>query len=178
MLSRSNVPILLNKSALCSLAIIDVYLSLLLLRIVKVPLPKGDTNNHFVIIDHVVVLCQPTYTDDYVELPSSTGIKSILNGWFRIFSIQSLMIVSTSMFFPLAISIEYLVSTVDGTTPLKGLNSAEVRLLSTRKSPSSLGYNPIRVISSLHSRILQSVITMTTGSMIRFLSQGYDVSIC
>ncbi|GJY41953.1 hypothetical protein Tco_0429223 [Tanacetum coccineum] len=42
------------------------------------------------------------------------------------------MIVSTSMIFPSAISTEYLVSTVDGTMPLKGLNSAEVRLLSTR----------------------------------------------
>ncbi|GJS56360.1 hypothetical protein Tco_0629722 [Tanacetum coccineum] len=67
-----------------------------------------------------------------LKLPSSTGIKSILNGWFRIFSIQSQMIVSTSMIFPLAISTEYLVSTVDGMMLLKELNSAEVRLLSTR----------------------------------------------
>ncbi|GJW89022.1 hypothetical protein Tco_0164362 [Tanacetum coccineum] len=42
------------------------------------------------------------------------------------------MIVSTSMIFLSAISTEYLVSTVDGTMLLKELNSAEVRLLSTR----------------------------------------------
>ncbi|GKC60450.1 hypothetical protein Tco_1088048, partial [Tanacetum coccineum] len=59
------------------------------------------------------------------KLPSSTGIKSILNGWFRIFSIQPQMIVSTSMIFLSAISTEYLVSTVDGTMLLKELNSAE-----------------------------------------------------
>ncbi|GJT28542.1 putative reverse transcriptase domain-containing protein [Tanacetum coccineum] len=66
------------------------------------------------------------------KLPSSMGIKSILNGWFKIFSIQSQMIVSTSMIFPSAISTEYVVSMVDGMMPLKGLNLAEVRILSTR----------------------------------------------
>ncbi|GKF01109.1 hypothetical protein Tco_0028032, partial [Tanacetum coccineum] len=42
------------------------------------------------------------------------------------------MIVPTSRFFPSANSTGYLVSTVDGTMPLKEPNSAEVRLLSTR----------------------------------------------
>ncbi|GKD15711.1 hypothetical protein Tco_1200118, partial [Tanacetum coccineum] len=42
------------------------------------------------------------------------------------------MMVSISMIFPSANSTEYLVSTVDGAMPLKELNSAEVRLLSTR----------------------------------------------
>ncbi|GKD29420.1 hypothetical protein Tco_1240198, partial [Tanacetum coccineum] len=67
-----------------------------------------------------------------LKLPSSMGIMSILNGWFKVFSVQSQMIVLTPMTFSLANSTEYLVSTVDGTMPLKGLNSAEVRLLSTR----------------------------------------------
>ncbi|GJT25645.1 hypothetical protein Tco_0895582 [Tanacetum coccineum] len=82
---------------------IDAYPSLLLLRSVKVLSPKG-----------------------------SMGIKSILNRGFRKLSIQSKMIVPTSRFFPSATSTEYLVSTVDGTMPLKELNSAKVRLLSTR----------------------------------------------
>ncbi|GJR89298.1 hypothetical protein Tco_0213309 [Tanacetum coccineum] len=42
------------------------------------------------------------------------------------------MLVSTSIIFPSANSIEYLVSTVDGTMSLKGQILAEVRLLSTR----------------------------------------------
>ncbi|GJY29460.1 hypothetical protein Tco_0405227 [Tanacetum coccineum] len=42
------------------------------------------------------------------------------------------MLVSTSIIFSLANSIEYLVSTVDGTMSLKGKILAEVRLLSTR----------------------------------------------
>ncbi|GJR67273.1 hypothetical protein Tco_0013338 [Tanacetum coccineum] len=42
------------------------------------------------------------------------------------------MLVSTSIIFPSANSIEYLVSIVDGTMSLKGKISAEVRLLSTR----------------------------------------------
>ncbi|GKE31327.1 hypothetical protein Tco_1450649, partial [Tanacetum coccineum] len=42
------------------------------------------------------------------------------------------MLVSTSIVFPLANSIEYLVSTVDRTMSLKGQILAEVRLLSTR----------------------------------------------
>ncbi|GJW40809.1 hypothetical protein Tco_0066654 [Tanacetum coccineum] len=67
-----------------------------------------------------------------LKLPNSTGIKSILNGWFRVFSVQSQMIVSTPMTFSSANSTEYLVSMIDGTMPLKGLNSAEVRLSSTR----------------------------------------------
>ncbi|GKD14999.1 hypothetical protein Tco_1199406 [Tanacetum coccineum] len=88
------------------------------------------------------------------------------------------MTVSTPMTFSLANLTEYLVSIVDGTMPLKGLILAEVRLLSTRKSPSSLGYIPIGRIGSLRSRVLQSVITMTTGSMIWSLGQGYGVSVC
>ncbi|GJV22501.1 zinc finger, CCHC-type containing protein [Tanacetum coccineum] len=67
-----------------------------------------------------------------LKLPSSTGIKSILNGGFRKFSVQSQMIVSTHMTFSSANSTEYLVSTVDGMMLLKELNSVEVRLLSTR----------------------------------------------
>ncbi|GKD03222.1 hypothetical protein Tco_1178196, partial [Tanacetum coccineum] len=66
------------------------------------------------------------------ELPGSMGIKSIFNRGFRKLSIQSQMIVPTSRFFLSANSTEYLVSTVDGTMPLKELNLAEVRLLSTR----------------------------------------------
>ncbi|GKC46658.1 hypothetical protein Tco_1064380 [Tanacetum coccineum] len=88
------------------------------------------------------------------------------------------MMVSIPMIFSSANSTEYSVSTVDGTMPLKGLTLVDVRLPSARKSPSSLGYNPIRRISSLRSRIIQSVITMTTGSMIRSLGQGYGASIC
>ncbi|GKC85574.1 hypothetical protein Tco_1141291 [Tanacetum coccineum] len=42
------------------------------------------------------------------------------------------MLVSTSMIFPSANPTEYLVSTVDGTMSFKELNSAVVRLLSTR----------------------------------------------
>nr|GEW77893.1 small nuclear ribonucleoprotein E-like [Tanacetum cinerariifolium] len=42
------------------------------------------------------------------------------------------MLVSTSIFFPLANSTEYLVSTVDGKIPLKELSSADVRLQLTR----------------------------------------------
>ncbi|GJU18822.1 hypothetical protein Tco_1146788 [Tanacetum coccineum] len=42
------------------------------------------------------------------------------------------MIVSTPMTFLPVNPTEYLVSTVDGTMPLKELNSTEVRLLSTR----------------------------------------------
>nr|GEU87226.1 hypothetical protein [Tanacetum cinerariifolium] len=42
------------------------------------------------------------------------------------------MLVSTSIIFLSANSTEYLVSAVDGTMTLKELNSAEVRLLSTR----------------------------------------------
>ncbi|GJS80997.1 hypothetical protein Tco_0747538 [Tanacetum coccineum] len=42
------------------------------------------------------------------------------------------MLVSTSIILPSANSTGYLVSTVDGTTPIKELNSAEVRLLSSR----------------------------------------------
>ncbi|GKC86265.1 hypothetical protein Tco_1141982 [Tanacetum coccineum] len=42
------------------------------------------------------------------------------------------MLVSTSIIFPSANSIEYLTSTVDGTMSLKGQILAEVRLLSTR----------------------------------------------
>ncbi|GJS00460.1 hypothetical protein Tco_0316968 [Tanacetum coccineum] len=42
------------------------------------------------------------------------------------------MIVSTSMTFSSSNSTEYLVFTVDGMMPLKELNSAEMRLLSTR----------------------------------------------
>ncbi|GJU67116.1 hypothetical protein Tco_1253375 [Tanacetum coccineum] len=42
------------------------------------------------------------------------------------------MIVQTSRFFPSANSTGYLVSTIDGTMPLKEPNSTEVRLLSTR----------------------------------------------
>ncbi|GJU00061.1 hypothetical protein Tco_1110399 [Tanacetum coccineum] len=85
---------------LCLLVTINAYPSLLLLRSVKVLSPKG-----------------------------SMGIKSILNRGFRKLSIQSQMIVPTSRFFPSANSTEYLMSTVDGTMPLKELNSAEVRLL-------------------------------------------------
>ncbi|GKA79760.1 hypothetical protein Tco_0786356 [Tanacetum coccineum] len=42
------------------------------------------------------------------------------------------MIVSKPMIFSSANSTEYLASTIDGTMPLKGPNSAGVRLLSTR----------------------------------------------
>ncbi|GJW98844.1 hypothetical protein Tco_0180652 [Tanacetum coccineum] len=42
------------------------------------------------------------------------------------------MIVSTPMIFSSDNSTEYLVSTVDGTMPLKGINSMDVRLLSDR----------------------------------------------
>ncbi|GKC57654.1 hypothetical protein Tco_1085252 [Tanacetum coccineum] len=101
-----------------------------------------------------------------------------LNLMLSALTYQSQMTVSTSMTFRSAISTEHLVSTVDGRMPLKGLNSADVRLLSTRKSPSSLGFDPIKRISSLRSRILKSVITMTTGSMIWSLGQGYGGSIC
>ncbi|GJV71983.1 hypothetical protein Tco_1491978 [Tanacetum coccineum] len=66
------------------------------------------------------------------KLPGSMGIKSILNRCFRKFSVQSYMMVSIPMTFLSANSTEYLVSTVDGMMPLKELNSAEVRLLSTR----------------------------------------------
>ncbi|GJX66299.1 hypothetical protein Tco_0300642 [Tanacetum coccineum] len=57
------------------------------------------------------------------------------------------MIVSTPVTFLSANPTEYLVSTVDGTMLLKGLILAKVRLLSTRKSPSSLGYNPIKKLT-------------------------------
>ncbi|GJX39455.1 hypothetical protein Tco_0252758 [Tanacetum coccineum] len=87
------------------------------------------------------------------------------------------MTISIPMNFLSANLTEYLGYTVDGTMPLKGLNSADVRLLSARNSPSSLGYNPIRRIITLRSRILQSVITVTRGSRIRSLGQGYGVSI-
>ncbi|GKF27200.1 hypothetical protein Tco_0083094, partial [Tanacetum coccineum] len=66
------------------------------------------------------------------KLLGSMGIKSILNRGFRKLSIQSKMIEPTFRFFPSATSTEYLVSTVDRTMPLKELNSAKVRLLSTR----------------------------------------------
>ncbi|GKE26325.1 hypothetical protein Tco_1441709 [Tanacetum coccineum] len=93
------------------------------------------------------------------KLPSSTSIKSILNGWFRIFNIQPQMIVPTSMIFLSAISIEYLVSTVDGTMLLKELNSAEVRLISTRfhvlaiilSFPSTSGPSEVLLIRESHN---------------------------
>ncbi|GKC27169.1 hypothetical protein Tco_1034463 [Tanacetum coccineum] len=78
------------------------------------------------------------------KLPGSMGIKSILNRGFRKLSIQSQMIVPTSRFFSSANSTEYLVSTVDGTMPHKELNSAEVRLLSTR-------FHVLAIISSFAS---------------------------
>ncbi|GJU81669.1 hypothetical protein Tco_1284034 [Tanacetum coccineum] len=54
------------------------------------------------------------------------------------------MLVSTSIIFSSANSIEYLVSTLDGTMSLKGLILAEVRLLSTR-------FHVLAIISSFAS---------------------------
>ncbi|GJU81589.1 hypothetical protein Tco_1283954 [Tanacetum coccineum] len=70
------------------------------------------------------------------------------------------MIVSTSRFFPLANLTEYLMSTIDGTMPLKELNSAEVRLLSTRFyalaiiTSFALTSGPSEVLSVLESHTL------------------------
>ncbi|GJR29315.1 hypothetical protein Tco_1105547 [Tanacetum coccineum] len=66
------------------------------------------------------------------KLPSPTGIKSILNIWFRIFGTQPQMLVSTSIIFMSANSTAYLVSMVDGTMPIKELNSTKVRFLLAR----------------------------------------------
>ncbi|GJQ96474.1 hypothetical protein Tco_0007613 [Tanacetum coccineum] len=56
------------------------------------------------------------------------------------------MMVSIPMTFPLDNSIEYLVSTIDGTMSLKGLILAEVRLLSTRIMSTST--HPIIILSN------------------------------
>ncbi|GKB82103.1 hypothetical protein Tco_0948998 [Tanacetum coccineum] len=83
------------------------------------------------------------------KLPGSMGIKSVSNRGFRKLIMQSQMIVPSSRFFPSSNTTEYLMSTIDGTMPLKELNSAEVR-----KSPSSPGYNPIRAISLVEENLL------------------------
>ncbi|GJT51859.1 ribonuclease H-like domain-containing protein [Tanacetum coccineum] len=57
------------------------------------------------------------------------------------FCVQSQMMASIPMIFPSANSMEYSVSTVDGTMPLKWLILAEVRLLST-------GFHVLAIISS------------------------------
>ncbi|GKA20890.1 putative ribonuclease H-like domain-containing protein [Tanacetum coccineum] len=84
------------------------------------------------------------------KLPILTVIKFILNGWLRIFSIQSKMLVSASMIFSAANSTMYLVSIVDGTMLFKELNSAEAwyfvnqpTLAITSKLPSSTGIKSI-----------------------------------
>ncbi|GKD71966.1 hypothetical protein Tco_1326056, partial [Tanacetum coccineum] len=71
------------------------------------------------------------------------------------------MLVSTSIIFPSANSTGYLVSTVDGTMPIKELNSAEVRLLSTRFhalaiiTPFALTSGPLEVLSVRESHNLR-----------------------
>ncbi|GKF08291.1 hypothetical protein Tco_0042515, partial [Tanacetum coccineum] len=71
------------------------------------------------------------------------------------------MMVSIPMTFPLANSIEYLVSTVYGTMSFKELNSVDVRLLSTRFSvlviisSLALTLGPSEVLSVRESRNLR-----------------------
>ncbi|GKC56068.1 hypothetical protein Tco_1083666, partial [Tanacetum coccineum] len=70
------------------------------------------------------------------------------------------MMASIPMTFQSANSTEYLVSTVDGTMPLKELNLAEVRLLSTRFhvlgmiSSFALTLGPLEVLSIRESHNL------------------------
>ncbi|GKE45780.1 hypothetical protein Tco_1473064, partial [Tanacetum coccineum] len=72
---------------------------------------------------------------------------------------QSQMTVSTSMTFWSANSTEHLVSTVDGRMPLKGLNSVDVRLLSTRSyvlaiiTSFDLALGPLEVLSAQESQL-------------------------
>ncbi|GKE11841.1 hypothetical protein Tco_1415392, partial [Tanacetum coccineum] len=67
------------------------------------------------------------------------------------------MIAPTSRLFSSANSTEYLVSTVDGTMPLKELNLAEVRLLSTR-------FHVLAIISSFASTSGLSKVLSVRGS--------------
>ncbi|GKA08732.1 hypothetical protein Tco_0688063 [Tanacetum coccineum] len=67
-----------------------------------------------------------------LKLPSSTGIKSMSNGWFRNFRVQPRIIVSVPIIFTSTNSVVDLVSKAVGTMSLKRLNFADVRLLSAR----------------------------------------------
>ncbi|GJR89299.1 hypothetical protein Tco_0213310 [Tanacetum coccineum] len=84
------------------------------------------------------------------------------------------MLVSTSIIFPSANSIEYLVSTVDGTMSLKGQILAEVRLLSTRFHvlaiivSTALTSGPSEVLSVRESHNLRDS-NSRKGSVIRSL---------
>ncbi|GKC86523.1 hypothetical protein Tco_1147172, partial [Tanacetum coccineum] len=66
------------------------------------------------------------------KLSSPMGIKSMLNGWFRKFRVQPLIIESVPIVFPSAAFVVYLVSKAVGTMSLRMLNSTDVRLLSAR----------------------------------------------
>ncbi|GKB47971.1 hypothetical protein Tco_0898724 [Tanacetum coccineum] len=93
------------------------------------------------------------------------------------------MLVSTFIIFPSADSTGYLVSMVDGTTPIKELNSAKVGLLSARFHALAiitffaLTSGPSEVLSIRESHNLRDSNSLK-GSMIRSLGQGYGVPVC
>ncbi|GJR38645.1 hypothetical protein Tco_1214329 [Tanacetum coccineum] len=85
------------------------------------------------------------------KLPSPIGVKSMFNGWFKNFRVQPRITELVPIIFPSAGSVVYLVSKAVGIMSLRGLNSADVRLLSARCPTISSHMANSLVVVALHS---------------------------